>query len=649
MRPGIRRVASLIAIACASAAIGCSPDSALAPHNRFDAGGGGGAGGAPPTAAGSGGRGEGGGLFETGVGCDDPKDGDGDLVADTLELAPDHDTDGDGTPDAKDDDSDGDGVADADEAANPLLDPSQPGQMRDDPCDALADSDGDGAPDLRDPDSDNDGVTDAQESQFDPDGSKGCRVLVDCDGDGVIDVIEVAAKSDPTNPDSAPADAGLYFVLPYEGDEQTKDFTFSAGVAKADIYFLVDTTASMQPAIDALKSSLSSQIIPSILNGDPDADPPIPAISDAWIGVGEVRDVPWGIYGQPGDHLYRNRFVVDGQQVVGNVAPPAKANGKAVAPESITTILGALVAGGGGDGPEATTQALWIAATNQPYAATVGGLWNPATAWPPYPVTCPEPGMFGVPCFRQGALPVFVVVTDAAFHNGPVASNAYDPEVVGGVRSYAEVANALDAIDAKIVGVPVAGNNQGAARADLIDLAKKTGSLYHDPAFGGTDRPLVPEADVATGAISNEVVRLLGLLAGAGLHDVTTSRTSYDCAGGVDCTGDGEPDLEYHNPIVPPGEGPFDASKLITKVATVPSQANPPPYADRDESTFYAVRGDAEVTFRVHARNDSVKPPSLLVMRALIRVQTPSGQVLGGPKGMKLVYFVIPEHVTIAK
>jgi hypothetical protein len=195
------------------------------------------------------------------------------------------------------------------------------------------------------------------------------------------------------------------------------------------------------------------------------------------------------------------------------------------------------------------------------------------------------------------------------------------------------------------VGVPVAGGNPGAARADLKDLATKTGSLYHDPAFGGSDKPLVPDADVASGQVSKEVVRLLGLLAGSGLHDVTTSKASYDCAGGVDCTGDEAPDLEYHNPELTPGAGPFDASTLIVKVATVASQASPLPYGSLDEKTFFAVRGDAEVTFRVHAKNDSLKLSKLTVLRAVIQVETPAGQILGGKDGVKLVYFVIPEHI----
>lgn len=627
----------LLVFTSAAAGFACAPDSGLPTDNGFTST----SSGASGTASGGSG---GGSLFDTGPGCADPTDEDGDLVADSLEVPEDKsgDTDGDGLPDKNDTDSDGDGVSDADEAENPRLDPGEGGQMRDDACDLLADTDADGVPDLRDRDSDNDGVADAQEIAIDPSGAKGCRVLPDCDADGVIDIVELAAGSNPADAGSLPENAGLYFVLPYQGGELTRDFTFATGVARADIYFLIDTTASMQPAIDALKASISTTILPTILNGDFNAVPPIPAIGDAWIGVGEVRDVPWGAYGQPGDAVYRNRFTINGKAVAGNVAAPVKNGANFDPPADVQSILQSLTAAGGGDGPEATTQALWIASTNKPYAATGLGVWTPEQ---PYPAPCSSPGMFAVPCFRPDSLPVFVIVTDAPFHNGPVMAHAYDPAVAGGTKTYAETINALDAIHARVVGVPVAGGNPGAARADLSDLAKNTGSLYHDPAFGGSNKPLVPSSDVASGEVSKEVVRLLGLLAGAGLHDVTTSKASYACAGGVDCTGDETPDPQYENPELVPGEGPFDASALITEVATVASQANPLPYASLDAKTFFGVRGSAEVTFRVHAKNDSLKPSALTVLRALIRVQTPAGQILGGKDGVKLVYFVIPEHI----
>ncbi|MBK8252702.1 MAG: hypothetical protein IPK82_08545 [Polyangiaceae bacterium] len=600
--------------------------------------------GSSSTSSGTGGEG---GFFPVGgstPGCTDTTDTDGDAIADSLEGT--GDLDEDGTPNNEDTDSDGDGLLDADEATNPFLDPSQGGFSRDEPCDPLADTDGDTKPDALDKDSDNDGLSDKQEAKADPDGKLGCKVKTDCDGDGVIDLIEAAAGSDPADDKSVPDDPGLFFVLPYGEGEKTQDFVFSTGVSKADIYFMIDTTASMQPAIDTLKSSISTKVIPAILNGDSTANPPIPPIDDAWIGMGTFRDVPWSTYGQPGDDIYRHRFDIAGQTITGNVTPPKAVGNTFAAPDNVTKILNSLTAAGGGDAPEATTQALWIAATNGLYAATVGGIWSPAS---PYPAPCTDLSLIGVPCFRKDSIPIFVLMTDAAFHNGPLAVNNYAAAEVGGTKTYTESVDALNAISAKIVGVPVSGGNPNAARKDLTDLAEKTGSSYYDPQFGGTIRPLVSETDVTSGNVSDEVVRLLGLLSGAGLHDVTTDRVSYSCAGGVDCTGDGKPDLAYENPPVKAGEQPFDAAKLITKVAPVESTQVPKPYSSLDSATFFGVRGAAELTFRVHARNDDWAPSSLVVLRAKILVETPSGQLLGGAAGVKLVYFVIPEYLPVAE
>lgn len=629
---------SFVAATCFTP-LACAPDSTIKTTTSMGTGGAGGAGG---SGAGPGTGGDGGLIFGGDAGaCTDPTDKDKDLISDGLEKGPATDTNMDGTPDALDDDADGDGILDADEAANSRLPPEQPGQMRDDSCDPLADTDGDGTPDVRDLDSDNDGVPDKDEAKYDADGSKGCRVSIDCDNDGVIDVIEIAANSDPADAMATPSDAGLYFVLPYQEPEKVKDFEFSTGIAKADIYFMIDTTASMQPAIDNLKASIDTEIIPTILNGDSNVNPPIPAIDDAWIGIGEFRDVPWLPYGEMNDQLYRYQFNVNNQTVKGDMAPPVFDGQKYSAPANVKTILGSLVAGGGGDAPEATTQALWLAAKNDTFSLTIGGIWNPGT-----PYACALPGGIGVPCFRPGGVPIFVMITDAAFHNGSNAANNYDPMKVGGtVKTYLDSINALKSINAKVVGVPVSTGAPNAARVDLTDLATKTDSTWYDPQFGGKINPLVPTADIGSGNVSKEVVRLLGRLAGAGLHDVTTTHANYSCAGNTDCNGDGINDPAYENPEVDMGAGPFDAGTLITKVETVESAGNPLPYSMRTEATFFALQGNAPVTFRVHAENTTVKPSSLLVMRALIRVETPSGQVLGGKNGIKLVYFVIPQYI----
>jgi hypothetical protein len=553
-------------------------------------------------------------------------DADGDGIADDLEPG---DTDNDGIPDAQDPDSDNDGVSDKIEA----------GSGRTKLCTALIDTDSDGTPDVRDLDSDSDGVPDQDELAYDTDGSHHCVVNSDCDGDGVVDVIELAAGSDPLDKASIPPDATLYFVLPFKDPEKTRDFDFSAGVKKADIYFMIDTTSSMQPAIDNMKASLNSTIIPKILNGDTSVSPEIPAIPDAWVGIGDFRDVPWPPYGASSDEMYRSKYTINQETVYGNVAPPLGTKPNFTAPDSVNKILPTLVAEGGGDAPEGVTQALWMATSGMPYQVTLGGFWKST------PPQCGDPSYFGTPCFRPDALPIFVIVTDAPFHQGPNTSYNYTNQgtsQVGGAVTYAQTVDALNQRGAKVIGVAVATGAPGAARTDLTDLAEKTSSLYYTPAFGGSEKPLVTKQDTSTGEVSTEVVNLIGLLAGQGLNNVTTQTTNYSCAGNVDCNGDGTPDAAYENAVIGPDTTPFDASKLVVRVESVPSTETPLPYSSLDGETFYGVRGDKQVTFRVHAMNDVVNPTSLTVVRAKLQVKTPGGKILGGKDGVKIIYFVIP-------
>ncbi len=644
---------SLLCLAGAVAAAlafgnGCSGADAP-PNDTYSNSGAGGAG-----TAGSGGAG-GISIDAGGPVCTDPTDTDGDGIADAIEGK--GDTDGDGIPDYKDTDSDGDGIPDKDEAANPSLPAGTPGRVRNGPCDPVADTDGDGIPDFQDLDSDGDGLPDSQEPTC-----KGvdCRVEYNCDNDpsGLPDVIEVAAKSDPCD-GKAPPNGELYFVVPYSAPEQSKKFDFSAGVKDADIYFLIDTTQSMQPAIDNVKSSLDTSIIPAILNGDPAANPPIPAIPGAWIGIGTFRDVPWLPWGVAGDNIYSFFFNLSGTQVYGNMAAPKTVGGKFVAPDNVKQILGSLSASGGGDAPEGTTQALWMAALNKPYRAYAGG-----GPWPPNPTTgtydatkwlakCSDPNAIGRACFRPGKLPVFVIITDAAFHNGPAASYDYvEPpgspptgNPVAGDVKYSDTISALKSINAKVVGVSVNTGAPGVARHDLIDLATQTGSLYAEEQFGKvTQKPLVTDKDTADGNVSSEVARLIGLLAGEGLKDVTTVHENYSCPGGVDCNGDGVVDPKYENFTDKNTGKPFDATQLITAIKPVKVATNPP-YSNIDATTFYGVRGDATVQFEVFAQNKVLKTTQTTVVEVLLHVQTPAGQALGGKDGVKTIYLVIPPYI----
>ncbi len=581
--------------------------------------------------------------------CNEPTDSDGDGIADEIENdgtadlddARKDDLDGDGTPDRDDDDTDGDGISDQVERGH--NDPNT--------CAAPVDTDDDGQFDFEDADSDGDGVLDALEKTG---CVKDCRIEVDCDEDpgGAIDIIEVAAGDDPCD-DITPPDAELFFEVPFNDGEKRKRFTFSTGVRDADIYFMIDTTTSMQPAIDNIRASLDTTIIPSVLNGNPTANPPIPPVPGAWIGISDFKDVPWSPWGAPGDGILGFRFDLAGTGTLtyGNVSPPIDNAGTLSAPQNVRDILNSLTANGGGDAPEAATQALWLASTNEDYRAVGGG-----EPWPPgdppgsgnfdaaeWRQNCDDPSYIGRACFRPGKLPVMVIITDAGFHNGPTSAFDYRPPPggnVNGTKTYAAVLDKLNSISAKVVGVPVNTGTPGQARNDLIKLAEDTNSFFFEPAFGAGETPLVAD-ETGSGNVSTEVARLIGLLAGLGVNNVTTLTENFSCAGNIDCNGDSIPDPPYENFVDQSTMMPFDASTLVKDVVTVDSPP-PRPYAGLDVHTFFGVRGDTTVEFEVVAENTTLRTTSIVVVRALLRVETPTGQALGGADGVKTIFLVIP-------
>ncbi|NMC68876.1 MAG: hypothetical protein GYA57_02270 [Myxococcales bacterium] len=365
-----------------------------------------------------------------------PRDTDGDTTPDYLDLDSDGDfisdaheslvdTDGDTILDYLDPDSDNDGVSDRDEAGD--------GDLATPP----ANCDGDALPNYRDTDSDNDGVRDLDEISLhhtDP-----CRA--DTDGDTVTDLIEIAYGSPPTDPTDSPRERGDFvFIEPYLNDPEpwVDTLVFSTALQKADVYFLVDTTGSMGGEIANLRSSIRSTVIPGI----------IAAIPDSWTGVGHFDDYPVSPYGDSstGDVSYRN---------LQNLTSDAAAS---------QTAANALPSHYGADGPESHVPALWTVATG-----------DRSRTLPSIPAPSCAAGRVGYPCFRSDAVRVIVLITDAAFHNGPGGTEPY-AATVGGVTppTYIQARDALVAARIKVIGVNSGGTY---GRPNLETLARDTGAV----------------------------------------------------------------------------------------------------------------------------------------------------------------------------
>jgi hypothetical protein len=178
-------------------------------------------------------------------------DEDGDTINDLHEnRAEAVDTDGDGLPDYLDDDSDGDGLPDRVEAGDEDL-ATRP-----------VDSDGDGLPDFRDVDSDNDGLPDGDED-LDHDGvldpGETDPHHGDTDGDGVSDLVETVAGTDPRDPADDPQSHGNFvFLVPYEQPPEPPEDTlrFRTTITKVDLYFLEDISVSMEAELQAIHDNV---------------------------------------------------------------------------------------------------------------------------------------------------------------------------------------------------------------------------------------------------------------------------------------------------------------------------------------------------------------------------------------------------------
>lgn len=391
-------------------------------------------------------------------------DSDDDGIGDRDEASP-PDTDMDGTPDRHDLDSDGDGWTDAEEAGD------------DDVFTAPVDTDDDGTPDFRDTDSDGDGLSDAAERDLGTD-----RANADTDMDGVTDLVEIGACDgspecigDALDPESSPRTRGDFvFFMPFEAepDPPRDTLDFATNIQVADVYFVIDTTASMGGPITNIVSSLSTP-------GTGIIDQVRASIPQANFGIGEFRD--------NGDaFLYRNRQDIS--------ADPAASQ----------TAVGALRVAGGGDSPEGGIPAAFSAITGT-------GLQSDGY---PNRAGCPA-GTFGYPCFRDGAVPIIVMIMDNLFHAGPGsgATTRY-LDSAGVPVTYMRTVDALNAANARVVGVSAIGFQNHAGFPHLQAIATATGAVD----AGGM--PLVSRATDA--GVGSSVVTQIQTLANSVSFDIST-------------------------------------------------------------------------------------------------------------------------------
>lgn len=208
---------------------------------------------------------------------------------------------------------------------------------------------------------------------------------------------------------------------PGESAEVPYRLTLPGEDTALDVFFLMDTTESMQPSIAGLRDGM--QLI---------ADRLASSGIDVRFGLGDYKDYPIAGYGEPlnGDYPYR------------------LVRGIGEADSSFADALAALEASGGGDLPESQLTALdqAVSGSGEPGVVAAGA----------------DAG------FRPGALPVIVNVTDAGFNDSPA-----HPSPPSGL-----VASRLLERGVKQIGLAVYGpDGPWAAEASLKAMAAATLTL----------------------------------------------------------------------------------------------------------------------------------------------------------------------------
>jgi hypothetical protein len=363
---------------------------------------------------------------------------------------------GDTTSSGGDADADGDSDGDSDADS-------------DGDSDADGDSDGDTDYDPSKTDSDGDGLSDQHEIDNGTDPNK-----PDTDGDGVSDLAEEVAGTDPLDKDSNPQKEGnFYFTVPYLEDPDPLDdsLVFSTNIQMADLFMLVDTTASMSSAIAKLKAGLRTVIIPQVAL----------IIPDAWFGIGRFDDYPNDVYGSTtaGDKVY--------------ALVQRTTNDEVVAENAVKT----LGVHDGLDSSEAQVPALWATATGKGFGSYLQDASGCAA------------NEIGYPCFRPGAVPIIMIITDAPFHNGP--SN-YDPYtgLTPVPPTYLEALDALNGIHAKVMGIKVGmplGMPSPLTKTHLNKIATDTGTV------DAANKPLVYDVAATGAGLDADVVDAVATLA----------------------------------------------------------------------------------------------------------------------------------------
>jgi hypothetical protein len=310
-------------------------------------------------------------------------------------------------------------------------------------------------------------------------------LVVGCGAKTGLDVPDASLDSGVDAGTDAGTDAGVPCIeIPPDAGTIEVPLDIEAQLARADVLFLVDTTASMGEEIDQIRSGLRDRIAPGIAD----------AIPDSQLGVAHFEDFPEGMCGEAGDDPFELLTPITSDL---NRAQAA---------------VDALMLGNGLDRPEAQVEALYQVATG----AGLGTFIDPSFG-------CPSGGL-GYPCFRPDALPIVLLFTAAPFHSGPGGSNPYRCTVFPPPHTYEEARQALTTLGVRVMGMY---SGEGEGRGDMLAIARDTGAVEDGS-------PLVFDIGTRGQRLSDQVVAAIRTLADVIEFDVDAVLVDPDPSDGFD-------------------------------------------------------------------------------------------------------------------
>ncbi len=313
-----------------------------------------------------------------------------------------------------------------------------------------------------------------------------------------------------------------------------------ARLGRADVVFAIDVTASMQDEIDQIRDKLRDRLAPAIENEIPDAQFAVATFADFPVmPYGDPEDRPFTLMLPMSEDLSRVQAAVNGIEL-----------------------------GNGRDEPESQVEALYQIASGE-------GL----PPWVPSSFGCPTGGR-GYPCFRDDALPIVLLFTDAPFHNGPPDDSGTLRSAYSGIspppHTYPQAVAALTSLGIRVIGFD---SGDGGAGRDLRAVATATGTLDDD------GRPLVFDIGRRGERLGTGVVDAVKTFADTVVFDIDAIVQDPVPGDGVDVTG-------FIEAITPIRAIPMEGVESI----------------DEEAGVFRGVQAGTTVVFQLRIRNDAVVP-----------------------------------------